>query len=193
MAKTQLEKGDYAYLKKKKKIEVIKTIILFAIAFAVFLTGYLHTGTRNNLLSVVAVLGILPASKSAVSMIMFVRYKAVSEQVHEQLKGFEDNGVMLYDLIFVLNQQAVKTECVVIADTAVVVYTKNDKLDEGQISKQLKNFLANQGKGSCSIKVCNGEKAFLEQAKSRLSGADRSEEVVRKEQEIRDKLLAFSM
>lgn len=193
MDKKNLKKGDYAYLGKKKKAEVIKTIIFFGIALAVFLTGYLHTGTRNNLLTIVAILGVLPASKSAVSMIMFLRYKPAEEQVYGQLQEYQGHGVILYDLIFVLNQQAVKSECVVIAGMELVVYTKNTKLSEGDISKQLKNFLSNQGKGNCAVKVCKGEKAFLEQAKSRLAKAERNEDAVQKECEIRDKLLAFSM
>ena len=193
MEKEKLKKGDYAYLNKKKKIEIIKTIILFGIALAVFLTGYLHTGTRNNMLTIVAILGVLPASKSAVSMIMFMRYKAAQGQICEQLKKYGECGIILYDLIFVLNQQAVKSECVVISGMDIVVYTKHEKLSEVDISKQLKNFLSNQGKGNCAVKVCKGEKSFLEQAKSRLSNAVRDEDIAQKEREIRDKLLAFSM
>lgn len=193
MEKVQLEKGAFGYLGKRKKKEVIKTIVLFAIAMAVFLTGYLHTGTRNNLLSVVAVLGILPASKSAVAMIMVLRYRSAEERLFERMKECEEQGIVLYDLIFVLCQQAVKTECIVITDTALVIYTRNERFTEGQIAKELKNFLANQGKGSCSVKVCKSEKSFLEQAKSHLNDVDRSEEMISREQAIRDKLLAFSM
>ena len=189
----KLIKGEYAYFNKKKRYEVIKTILFFAISFAVFLTGYLQTGKRENLLTVVAIVGVLPASKSAVNMFMFVRYKAVEKSVYECLGAYSDRGVIMYDLIFVLNQLAVKSECVVIADKELVVYTKNTKLSEGEIAKQLKNFLSNHGKGNCSVKVCKSEKSFLEQAKSRLSAKELSEEAKTREQEISQKLLAFSV
>ena len=57
------EKGTPGYLDYKRKIEIIRTIIYFGIVVAVFLLGYFQTGTRLNLLTVVAVLGCLPASR----------------------------------------------------------------------------------------------------------------------------------
>ena len=81
----------------------------------------------------------------------------------------------------------------VIADGSLVVYTKNTAFGESDIAKQLKNFLGNHGKGNYGVKVCKSEKAFLEQALSRLTASDRSGEVQEKDREVRDKLLAFSM
>ena len=57
-------KGSYLYLDTQKKYEIARTIIYFAISFAIFFAGYSLTGTKKNLLTIVAVLGMLPASKS---------------------------------------------------------------------------------------------------------------------------------
>ena len=67
---TKAKKGEYSYLSWRKKQEILKTTVLFGISAAIFVMGYFSTGSKNNLLTVVAVLGCLPASKSAVSMIM---------------------------------------------------------------------------------------------------------------------------
>ena len=193
MDKKKPQKGDYAYLKRRQRFEILKTVILFAICLAVYITGYIQAGKRENLLTIVAIVGVLPASKSAVSMIMFVRYRPAAKQLYDRLKDYRDRGEALYDLIFVLNQKAVKTECVVIADGSLVVYTKSTAFGESDIAKQLKNFLGNHGKGNYGVKVCKSEKAFLEQALSRLTASDRSGGVQEKDREVRDKLLAFSM
>lgn len=52
----------------------------FGISIAVFLTGYLTTHTRNNLLTIVAILGCPPAARSAVGMIMLLPYRSFEEE-----------------------------------------------------------------------------------------------------------------
>ena len=65
----KVEKGLPGYLDYKKKVEIIRTVIYFGIVAAIFFLGYFQTDTRLNLLTVVAVLGCLPASKALVGVI----------------------------------------------------------------------------------------------------------------------------
>ena len=64
-------KGTRNYLNTQKKYEILRTVLYFSISLSLFAAGYIQTGSRGNLLSIVAVLGCLPASKSAVGAIMF--------------------------------------------------------------------------------------------------------------------------
>ena len=61
-------KGNYGYIKAKRNRVIIRTIIFFAISLAIFVAGYITTGTRKNLFTIVAVLGCLPACKSLVNI-----------------------------------------------------------------------------------------------------------------------------
>ncbi len=207
MDKKKLQKGMYGFHNKKRRYEVIKTIIFFGIALAVYFTGLLHTGTNKNLLTIVAIVGVLPASKSAVNMIMFVRFKGVSEALHDQIKSIgagempdkkdalslnTARGLVLYDLIFVLNEKVVKTDCIYVRDTSLVVYTEQSAMNDSDISKYLKHFLANHGKGSASVKVCKTQKAFIEQVKSRMN-SEISDEALENQNKLRDMLFGFSM
>ena len=79
--KTQNAKGQYGYLKRQMKRELIKTFILFGISLSLYFAGRITTGTNKNLLTIVAVLGFLPASQFAVRSIMFMRAKGCSEAV----------------------------------------------------------------------------------------------------------------
>ncbi len=58
------EKGNAGYLNYKRKIEIIRTLAYFGIVIAILLLGYFQTGTKLNLLTVVAIVGCLPASKA---------------------------------------------------------------------------------------------------------------------------------
>ena len=55
----RVAKGNPGYLDYKKKVEIIRTIIYFGMVAAVFTLGYVQTGTRKNLLTIVAILGWL--------------------------------------------------------------------------------------------------------------------------------------
>lgn len=49
----KVEKGKPGYLNYKKKAEILRTVIYFAIVAAIFLLGYTQTHTRLNLMTVV--------------------------------------------------------------------------------------------------------------------------------------------
>ena len=83
--KHKYTKGEYLYLQNRKKMEILKTVIFFGISAALYLAGYITTGSNKNYLTIVAVLGCLPASKSAVSMIMNLKIKGCSEKVYARI------------------------------------------------------------------------------------------------------------
>ena len=54
----KIQKGKPGYLNYKRKVEILRTVIYFAIVLAIFALGYWQTHTRLNLLTVVAILGL---------------------------------------------------------------------------------------------------------------------------------------
>ena len=83
MKKQKLLKGEFGYPVYEKNIVILRTIIYFMISIAVFLLGYFSTGKKENLLTIVAVLGLLPSSKSLVSVIMYMRIAKFSERIYQ--------------------------------------------------------------------------------------------------------------
>lgn len=73
----KVDKGKFGYLDYKKRIEIIRTAVYFALVAAIFFIGYSQTHTRLNLLTVVAVLGCLPASKALVGVITRFPYPSI--------------------------------------------------------------------------------------------------------------------
>ena len=61
----------------KEKIEIIRTLAYFGIVIAILLLGYFQTGTKLNLLTVVAIVGCLPASKALVGVITRFPYRSI--------------------------------------------------------------------------------------------------------------------
>ena len=81
MFTTDAYKGTRGYLRTQKTYEILRTVLYFAISLSLFIAGWVSTGSRENLLTIVAVLGCLPACKSLVEMFMFLRYRGCDEQV----------------------------------------------------------------------------------------------------------------
>lgn len=71
----KIKKGDFGYLEKQMQRELVRTLLLFAASFGVLLIGIIIAGTKNNLLTVVAVLGLLPAAKELVTCVIFAKAK----------------------------------------------------------------------------------------------------------------------
>ena len=89
----RITKGQYGYIAYQKKFTLIRTLIYFALCAAVFIIGFVTTGTRRNLLTIVAVLGCLPAAKSLVNTIMFMRAKGCDPDTHDLIeKAMEKAG-----------------------------------------------------------------------------------------------------
>lgn len=97
---TDSVKGTKNYLKTQKNYEIIRTVIYFAISISLFVAGYIQTGRRANLLSIVAVLGCLPASKSAVGAIMFLRFRSCAEDIAAEIEEHAQGLACLYDMVF---------------------------------------------------------------------------------------------
>ena len=118
----KIQKGQPGYLAYKKKTELIKTIILFAIPLALFFAGLISTGTRKNLLTLVAVLGFLPASKSAVLLIMYIKSHGIEktdlETIESLLKETGDavtrNLTALYDMVFTTQEHTFEVPAIIL-------------------------------------------------------------------------------
>ena len=70
------QKGDHGYTDAHKKAQIIKTFIFFLLPAVIFTVGYVTSGTRLNLFTVVAVVGCLPACKELVNVIVFCRRRS---------------------------------------------------------------------------------------------------------------------
>ena len=65
-------KGEPGYISRHKRAVIIKASLEFAIVVALLLLGWFQTKSRLNVLTIVAVVGCLPASKALVEVIMII-------------------------------------------------------------------------------------------------------------------------
>lgn len=185
-------KGDFAYLKKQQKKTALTTLVYFSMALLVFFIGYITTKTRNNLLTVVAILGVLPASKSAVGMIMYLRVKPIGENVHDMARPFEQKMTILYHMLLSSEEKIIFAECVAIYEHSLFLLCKNMKVDEKKLCAYLKKILANQGKGNVTVKLYRDEAPFFERLKTILQ-VQKKETATETEKKLKEILCGVSL
>lgn len=156
-------KGSFEYLKKKKRNAIIRTAIYFLISVSIFIAGYLTTKTRANLLTIVAVLGCLPACKSAVNMIMLIRAKGCSHEAYEKIHPLEGRLIGMYDMFFTSYQKNFPISHMVVDQKVIFCYAENEKLDADAFKEHLNTMLKQGGFKDYTITVTKDIQKYCEQ------------------------------
>lgn len=185
--KKRLSKGEYLYLKEKKKAEILKTVCFFGISLALYLIGYITTGSNKNYLTIIAVLGFLPASKSAVSMIMNLRVKGCSEVAYEKISKVTEEGA--YNLFFTTYDKNYDLSHIYVKGMTVIGFTETKKANAADFEEHIKVCLKRDGIEGVNIKLYGKLEDYL----TRVGQMQKLENVKSREKDIMKTLYAVSL
>lgn len=155
------EKGTPGYLREKLKIEILRTAVYFAIVIAVFLLGYSQTHSKKNLLTVVAVVGCLPACKALVGVITRIPYKTVDPALADEIAAKSPHLTVIYDLVVTSTEKIMPIDCMVISHEKVFGYTSGKKVDLQETAAYLRKMLRQNDLPGVSVKMYDQYKSFL--------------------------------
>lgn len=158
---TKCEKGTPGYLREKLKTEILRTAVYFAIVAAVFLLGYSQTHSKKNLLTVVAVVGCLPACKALVGVITRIPYKTVEPALADEVASKSLHLTAIYDLVVTSTEKIMPIDCMVISHEKVFGYTSGKKVDLQETASYLRKMLQRNDFPGVSVKLYDQYKPFL--------------------------------
>lgn len=167
-------KGSRDYIRIQRRYEILRTILYFAISLSLFAAGYIATGDKLNLLTIVAVLGCLPASKSAVNMIMFLRYKGLSQEAAAQIAPFEGDLTCLYDMVFTSYSCTFVVGHMVVKGNTVCGYSEKKDFPEKNFQAHLEPILKADNHKNVSVKIFTDLGKYTERLKQ-LQGLETEE------------------
>ena len=159
--KEKYNKGDYFYLKSKKHKEVMRTILYFGISAILFIAGYLQTGTKANLLTIIAVLGCLPASKSAVLAIMFLKQKGCSEEFYHRIKEKFPTLPGIFNLYFTSYDKNFDISHLFAEGMTIIAFTENLKIKENEFEDHIKTMLSHDNLTGYNVKLYKDIEKYL--------------------------------
>lgn len=162
MKKQKPNKGDYGYPVYEKKNVIIRTCIYFAISLAVYILGYLSTKTKENLLTIVAVLGLLPSCKSLVSVIMYVRIPEFSYGLYEELSEHAQTIKKLYSLYLTSYKLNFPINCFAVRGGNLIGFTEFDSCDTDACEKHIKDILSQNAIKGITVKIFREQHRFMD-------------------------------
>lgn len=175
-------RGTKNYIDSQKKYEIARTLLYFAISVSLFVAGFIQTGQRANILSIVAILGCLPASKSAVSAVMFLRFKSCSAQAAEEIERHSEGLECLYDMVFTSYKKNYCVSHLAVCGNTVCGYAEYDpQFSENAFYEHIGNILNMDGHKDVTVKIFKNLQRYtdrLEQMKSLDTEPARSQAII---------------
>ncbi|MCM1186310.1 MAG: hypothetical protein NC251_06535 [Lachnoclostridium sp.] len=162
-------KGTRDYLKTQKKYEILRTLLYFAISLSIFIGGWATTKTRLNLLTVVAVVGCLPACKSLVGMIMFLRFQGCAPENARIIEAHTEGLTGLFDMVFTSYEKNYNVAHITVKGNTLCGFTQDAAFDEQAFYKHLDGILKLEHYKDVSVKIFKDIHKYadrLEQLKS---------------------------
>ncbi len=155
-------KGTKNYIDSQKKYELIRTLIYFFIPISLFIAGYVTTKTKVNLLTIVAVVGVLPACKSLVGLIMFLKHHSLKDEYAERIEAVHHDIPELYDMVFTTYDKNYVVSHMVIAGNTVCGFTEDKNFKEKEFNTHIQNVLKTDGFKTVTFKVYTDIKKYTE-------------------------------
>ena len=182
-------KGESGYIQKKKVWAIVKTIFEFAIVVALLIIGITQTGSRLNLLTIVAVLGCLPASKSLVEVIMLLPHVSLVQEKVDEIQTCTQQQTVIYDLLLTNTQKCMHVDALVISDNTICGYASHKKTNADEAGKYIKSILENNKYDKVTVKIFDDYKAFI----ARVESMQNKTNAERKETHMCNILLQISL
>lgn len=184
-------KGTFGYLNNKRTQVIIRTIIYFVIPISLLIAGIVTTGDKKNLLTVVAVLGCLPACKSLVSCIMYLKAKGCSVKTQEAVSKEEGELIGMYDMYFTSYKLNFPVSHMVVEGKNICGYTEAEQMDTNACETHLETILKQSGYKDMTIKIFKDLTKYCERLKQ-LNALER-ERTPERDDEVRVVLYDISL
>lgn len=166
-----IPKGAYGYVKNRKRYTACRTVFFFLLCIGIYVIGIVRTGSNKNLLTIAAVLGCLPACKSAVNFIIFMKARGCSETLHQKLTAYDEKLETFYDLYFTSYQKNFPISHMVLKGGMLCGITENPACDCNEAKKHLEQMLMQEGIKNVVVNLFSEEDQYIDRL-SRLAEMD---------------------
>ncbi len=154
--------GTRHYVKTQRVYEVIRTVLYFGISFSLVIAGYIQTGTKANLLTIVGVLGCLPASKSAATGVLYFMARGCSDETCELAEKNRKDVRTMYDCVFTTYKKLFSVSCLSVRNNVVCGYAEDPKLNIQEFYNHIGAVMRLDGLREVTVKIFTDREKYLE-------------------------------
>ena len=158
----EIERGNFGYIKRKKRRQILLTFLMIIIGFIMFVVGlFMNQFERSNLCTMLAILMVLPAAKFLVIFIVLFPYKSVSKERYDAIKSrLSDDIILMTDMVITSPDISMNMDFVIFTDNQVIGLLGKKKQDIKYIEKYLKDTLESNHLEGFTVKIFAEEKQF---------------------------------
>lgn len=160
----KIKKGNPGYISSRKKAVILRTVIYFCIAAAVFAAGYFITKTWLGIPTAAAVLLCIPAVISLFRLISWIPYRSADAQTVSDLSEKASHLTVCYDLILKNDGNLISVDSVAISGNTLFGYTRSKKAAPEEIAEYMKALLSKNGFDGFTVRILSEYNAFLARA-----------------------------
>lgn len=157
----QKKKGEYGYRDNNRKVRLIIVLVLLAAILIQLAARYLtdHESARN-ILTVMAILTVLPMANMASPLIASWKYRTAPEPFYKKAAAYEARFTILYDLVITSKEFIMPMDAIAVHPNGVIAFCTNGKVDSAKAELFLSGMLSGQ-KLEPNAKVIKDEHAFF--------------------------------
>lgn len=122
-------KGNFGYVKSEKKKRALIVIALLLLPLITFIIGIIVNGTNKNILSVVAIVAVLPACRAIVSLIMILKCKPLDKAIYDRIVPHEGSLSTAYELYLTEYEKSAMLDACAFCGNTIVGLILDPKAD----------------------------------------------------------------
>ena len=168
MKQLLVPKGAYGYLENRRKYTACRTVFFFLLCIGLYVIGIVRFGSNKNLFTIVAVLGCLPACKSTVNFIIFMRAKGCSGALHQKLSAYDEKLETFYDLYFTSYQKNYPISHMALKGGMLCGITEDPSCSCREAEKHLEQMFVQEGIRNVTVNIFSQDDKYIDRL-SRLT------------------------
>lgn len=187
----KIQKGMPGYIRGRKVKFLIGALAEFGVVAALLVLGYMQTGSRLNLFTVIAAVGCLPASKMLVEFITMAPYGSIPADIYKEIEKKAPLTPKVYDLILTSTEKVMHVSVLLLCGHTICGYAQSGQTDEVKCAGYIKEMLGKNGYENMTVKIFRDYRAFL----ARAEGMNHIIAVEQKERKLEEniKKMLFSL
>lgn len=153
MKKLKGTKCEFGYISSQKKFQALMLLLYIAIGVGLFLTGFLITGTRANLFTVLGILMALPGAKRVIALVVMVPRKSVEKERYDKMRSaLSKESGLLTDYVFTSPDKVMNLDFVVVDQKNVMGILGKDGQDVKYMTDYLQKGIDETVSG-CDVRI----------------------------------------
>ena len=146
MLNEKTPRGDYGYLAARKKSRLLYAGIFLVVFLIFYLAGLLIYHTNMNLLTIPAMVTVIPIANYLAAFFAISRFKEGTKEQYDSLADWQNRGMLLSDLVIVDEKGArFLLEFAVVYKNGIVAYCSHEAYKDYQVEVPVNDVMKRRG------------------------------------------------